>query len=135
MNRLPLTPVKQEFYNYALSVGTVPTPISLAAQQADLSALIDTMIFSLVSTAARSVFFGGSNVTTGNGWEIRAGKSYMLGINNTRQLYEVQSPLIDMNCNSVPVGIPLAVWDISDCYMVAAATTVCAVLLFKYPLH
>lgn len=132
MNR---TPVKQEFYNYALTVGTVPTPISFAAQQADLSALIDTIIFSLVSTAARSVFFGGPNVTTTNGLEIRVGKSYVLGINNTRQLYEVQGPLIDMNCDTVPVAIPIAVWDISECYLVAAASTVCAVLLFKYPLH
>jgi hypothetical protein len=95
--------------------------------------LYDSIIFSLVSSAARSVFLGNSSVlATGvNGLEIRPGIPIQLSIVNDRQLYEIQGPLIDQFCKT-PDGIPFIVWDVAQMYLVTAVAPVTiAIGLFK----
>ncbi len=58
----------------------------------------------------------------------------MLSINNERQLYELQAPLIDgaRNCE-IPEGVPFVAWDISQMYFIATAPTTIGIILFKAP--
>lgn len=130
----------QVFYNRLVTAGTTPTPISSGFQQTDIMGRFDTIIFSNDSRNPRSIYFGGPNVTAtspSNGWEFLAGKSYILSIHNDRQLYELQNPLVDLsgviaaNCSTPPVTLPFTVWDLSSCYVIAAAATGLAVLIFK----
>jgi len=116
----------------SLLVGVAPTPLSQAQAQTGLAALYDSIIVSLVSTAANSVFWGDSSVTGGtNGLEIRPGIPIQMSIVNDRQLYEVQGPLIDQFCQQ-PEGVPFIVWDVSTIYLISpsGAQTV-AIGLFK----
>ena len=102
-----------------LLVGTVPTPLSQAQSQVGLSAMYDSIICSLVSTATNSVFWGDSSVTGGaNGLEIRPGIPIQMSIVNDRQLYEIQGPLVTQFCLQ-PEGMPFIVWDPSTIYLIS----------------
>jgi hypothetical protein len=131
----PKRPVLAQFFiNFRLTVGTSPTPINQAAAQAGLDWLADAMIISVPVAAAVPVYFGGAgvNAVTPNGLEIRQGIPVMLSIRNERPLYEVQAPLVDMEC-ATPEVIPFAVWELSTCYLVATAAVGVGVLIFKAP--
>ncbi len=126
--------IAQFFINFRLTVGVVPTPINSAAEQAGLAWMADAMIISIPVAAAVPVYFGGAgvNAVTPNGLEIRPGIPIMLSIQNERQLYEVQAPLVDMECVT-PEVIPYIVWELSTCYLVATAPVGVGVLIFKAP--
>jgi hypothetical protein len=132
MNRPRRDIVPQPMVWVPLLVAATPTPLSQSATQTGLIALYDSIIFSLVSTAANSVFMGNVNVLSNgsNGLEIRAGIPIQLSIVNDRQLYEVQAPLVDKFCEN-PEGVPFTAWDVSQMYLIAPAPTTIAIGLFK----
>jgi hypothetical protein len=126
--------LSQDFFAFALNVGVTPTPINQAVQQATVDSLYTTVVFSLRSTAANPVFIGGQNIdiTKFNGMEIIPGTPIAWKINNERQLYELQGPVVDSLCTA-PDGIPFAAWDVSRIFAVAVAPTVMGIILFKEP--
>ncbi len=135
MNRPHRSLIPQRITWITLSVALTPTPLNQAAAQTGLSAMYESLIFSLVSTAATSVFLGNSNVlaTGANGLEIRAGVPVQLSIHNQRMLYEVQGPLVDNFCLQ-PESIPFVVWDVSEIYLITTgAPKNIAVGLFQAP--
>jgi hypothetical protein len=115
----------QPFNPQVLAVQATPTPFSsLQLQQA----YIDTILLTVYTTAANSVFFGDQSVTVTNGIEIPAGTTIQLSISNERPLYEIQNPLIAMVakvlCIAVqPFEVPFIYWDVAQLYAVAAAPT------------
>jgi len=136
MNR-PQRPItRQEFFNYALNVGMNPTPLSQSAQQANLQALYTTIVISNPSTTSSPgqapVWLGGSNLdpTTFNGLEIIPGTAAVITIDNERQLYEIQAPLVDTQCLTAE-GIPFVAFDVSGIYLASTQAEFVGVLLFK----
>lgn len=124
----------QDFFPFALNVGITPTPISQAVQQATVDSLYTTILFSLRVAAANTVWIGGQNIsaTLFNGMEIVQGAPIALKIDQQRQIYEIQAPIVDQLC-TVPDGIPFVAWDVSRLFAVAVAPTVMGVILFKEP--
>lgn len=126
--------LRQEFTTFALTVQTTAGPINA---NMGLNTLVDSLILSVPASAANNVFLGGdAGVTILSGIEIVAGSPIQLAILNERQLYELQSPLMEMavvaTCRQLqPEAIPFVVWDISQIYLVAAAATPMAVGVFK----
>lgn len=134
VDRPKRTILAQRFINFALTVGVVPTPLNTSFQQANISGLYDSMILSLKKAAANPIYWGGANVNValGNGLEILPGVPIQLAIQNERQLYEIQAPLVDRDC-VVAEAIPFIVWDVSNVFLVAVAPTTLAVVLFSAP--
>ena len=128
-------PIKQSFIPFALLVGITPTPLNTSWQQANLSALIDSIIISVPTAAANVIFWGDASVNAAlnNGLEIKPGVPINISINNERQLYEIQAPLIDTTCPAVPESIPFVCWDPSTIYLTAIAPTSIGVILFPRP--
>lgn len=124
----------QRFTPFALLVGIKATPLNTSWQQANLSGLYDAFIISVPKAAANPVYLGDASISAalGNGLEIPAGAPIMLSIDNERQLYEVQSPLVDNFCMA-PESIPFIVFDPATVYLAAAAPTTVGVILFAAP--
>lgn len=127
------SPIEQTFFNFALAVGTTPTPVS---SQIQIASLISSIIFSNPSTNANSVFLGDQNVSTTSGIEIVVGASPVLSIQQTRQLYEVQDPSlftaqVAMCAPLTPISIPVIVWNPLTMYFVASAPTTIGVMMFR----
>lgn len=127
--------VAQEFTVFTVAVAITPTPI---AQQMQLTSLITTIEFSLVTGSANSVFMGGPGVTTATGLEIVAGIPKIYKIIWERNLIEVANPLNDMITAQMPCGqtyvnngCPRIVWDLSQIYLIAVAPTNINVGAFK----
>jgi hypothetical protein len=134
MNRPNRPLLAQRFLPYALLVGVGPTPLNTSWQQANLSGMYDALIISVPKAAANGVFLGDASISAAlnNGLEILPGIPISLSIDNQRQLYEIQSPLVDASC-AVPESIPFKVWDPSNIYLAAVAPTSIGVLLFQAP--
>jgi len=118
---------------------TVPTAAAPLMPQSSLTALIDTFMITIPSTAANSVFLGfNQGVNTTNGIELLAGTTSVFKIDHdTRQLYELQNLLTRLNqvlCGT-PVtpteAIPFVAWDMSNVFVIAAAATVISFAIFK----
>lgn len=133
------TPIEQYFLQYALAVGTVPTPVN---GNLDLSSLITSFVISNASANLNSVFLGGSNVTiqTGNnvGIEIKTGDAPSFAINQARQLYELQFPLLRSTealicAPQQPDDQPVFVFNMTNWFLIATAATTVSVMLFKEP--
>lgn len=132
--------VPQVFYHYRLDLTAAGGRVALSKgfSQSDIESRIDTLLFCNDNSNTASAYFGGQNVTAtvgaskSNGLEIRPGKSYVLNIQNERQLYELQGPLVDTTCLQ-PEVLPFCAWDISNCFLIANATLQISVFLFKAP--
>lgn len=124
--------IPQEFTANNLTVGTSPVPISQASQMGPLQALYEAIEICVPTTAANSVWFGGSNIAVAqvNGAEIPIGSTRFMKISNERQLYELQAPLVDGMCGSM-MDIQFKVWDVNNMYLVASASTVVGIILYK----
>lgn len=130
----PTRPViRQDFTTLLLTVGTVPTPLNGAF---DINSLITSFIIAVPSTAANSVFLGNGGVTITNGLELLAGTSPVFIIENYKQPYEMQGPLIKIEenlkqCEADVDALPFIVWDPSQIFLIAAAATNVSVAFFK----
>jgi hypothetical protein len=123
--------------NYGLSVGTIPTPLTLARSS------IDTIIVDNPSSALNSIFFGyGNSVTTSTGLEVRAGIPLVYQPVNTREPWELQRQLefISMmmaaffGMNSIPAyRAPRVIIDPSQYFTIATATTAISIMLLYIP--
>lgn len=122
----------QRFTPFALLVGVTATPLNTSWQQANISGLYDAFIISVPTAAANPVFLGDAAISAvlNNGLEIPAGVPIMLSIDNERQLYEIQSPIVDPAC-AVPESIPFVTWNPSEIYLAAIAPTSIGVILFQ----
>lgn len=131
----PIRPLlKQGFRPFALAVGVGATPLNLGNQQANLSGLYDAFSVSVPFGSANTVWMGDASINAAamNGLEIPVGLPVMLSIDNERQLYEVQSPLVDVAC-LVPESIPFIVWNPSEIYFAAIAPIIIGIVLFQAP--
>ncbi len=127
----------QEGVNFAIAVGTTPVP--LLSQ----SFPVDTIVIDNLSTALNSVFFGrGNSITVTSGLEVVPGSPFTLRADNNREMWEIQrqleyiSGLMALDRNMPPLGPYKAkrvVFDASDYFLVAAAATTVAVMLFYIP--
>ncbi len=126
--------IAQEWIPKALLVAITPTPLTQASQQSAIQALYDSVLITVPSTAANNVWLGNSSIDPAlfNGLEIIKGAPIMLSINNERQLYELQAPLVDTECLT-PESIPFVAWDVSQMYFRASAPTTIGIILFKAP--
>jgi len=125
--------IRQDFNTQLLVVGTVPTPLNGSL---DINSLITSFIIAVPTTAANSVFIGNGGVTTANGLELAAGTSPVFIIDNYKQPYELQGPLIGIEehvkaCTADVDALPFIVWDPSQIYLIAAAATNVSVAFFK----
>lgn len=126
--------VEQTFLNYALSVQTTPTPINAALSW---TSYIRSFAVSVPAAAANPVYIGDATVTTASGFELSTG-NHAFAIEQERQLYEAQFPLLDiatiLGCQPAkPEKIPFEVFVMANWYLVAAAVTDVRILLFKAP--
>jgi hypothetical protein len=131
--------IRQTYTPYALLVGVTPTPLNTGWQQANLDGLYDSILISVPTIRPNVVFLGDSSIRIaaagnvgGNGLEIKPGIPIMLSIVNERQLYELQSPIIDATCQ-LPEEIPFICWDPATTYLVAVAPTSVGIILFSRP--
>lgn len=134
MTRPKRPTLAQRFQSYALLVGVGPTPLNTSWQQANLSGLYDAFIVSVPLAAANGVFLGDASISAllTNGLEILPGVPIQLSIENERQLYEVQAPIVDKLC-TVPESIPFVAWSPAEIYLTAVAPTTVGILLFSAP--
>jgi hypothetical protein len=107
-------PLEQTFNGFAVSVTNNAAPIS----NLDLTNLVSSFFISNPSTNTNSVWIGDSNVSINTGLEITAGSGpQFFAIEDQRQLYELQNPLIKIYegeaCQAYPNPdfIPLVVWN------------------------
>ena len=125
--------IDQNFTQFATTVGVVPTPIGPAFSQ---SAMIDTFVVCLPAAAANEIYFGDESVTIATGLEIGIGLSVTFGTDNLRQLYEIQNPILRFMSNYfrqmvVADAIPFTVWNLTRCFLVAAAPTDTRIIVFR----
>lgn len=133
----PLRPsrpvIRQDFLTSSLLVGIVPTPLS---QSLSLQSLVTSFVISVPTTAANSVFLGDGGVTIANGFELPAGSAPAFIIDNYKQPYEIQGPLLGIEqsvnkCIADADALPFICFDPSQIYLIAAAGTTISILFFK----
>jgi hypothetical protein len=125
--------IRQDFTSQLLVVGTAATPLNGSF---DINSLITSFAIKVPSTAANSIFMGTGGVTITNGFEIEPGDSPVFLIENYKQPYELQGPLIGIeehvkSCEAEADALPFIVWDPSQIFLVAAAATNVSVIFFK----
>ena len=123
--------IGQQFRTFSFAVGVTPLPI---APDVDLTKLITTFVISN-PIAGASVYFGNGGVSTTTGLEIQPGTAPVFEVAQTRQLYELQGPLLDINaamqCRRMEAEpLPFVVWDMTQVFLVAAAATTVSIGLF-----
>jgi hypothetical protein len=134
--KVPRPILEQTFTNYALPVLSAnPVPLNGNLQ---LTALIDSFAICVPAGSANGVFYGDAQVTITNGLEIAVGTTVSFIIQQTRQLYEVQEPVLkvaeSLTCAVVPPkDIPFICWNPSNFYLIASANVTVTVMLFKVP--
>jgi hypothetical protein len=124
--------IPQDFYPYSLTINAGTRQIlSKGFEQADLSLMIESFIVCVPSASTNSVVLGGQNASLAplNGLEIRPGIPIRLTINNTRQLYEVSTPLEALSCE-MPYNVPVICWPLANIYIFSAVTQTIGGLLF-----
>ncbi len=123
--------IKQNFYTSVVTVLGVPTALAQSAQQSSISSLYVAIVLSLPA-GGPVVLLGDQSVSIamGNGITLPPGNPFTLSIQNQRQLYEIQAPLVDMGRCSAD-AIPLVVFDPTSIYLVSAAPpTLVGLILF-----
>lgn len=125
--------IEQNFTQFALTVGIVPTPIGPAFSQA---AMVDSFVICLPAAAANEVYFGDESVTIATGLEIGIGLSVTFATDNMRQLYELQMPMLrylGVLFRQLVLAdmIPFTVWNLSRTFLVATAPTTVRVIIFR----
>ena len=125
--------IEQNFTQFALTVGILPTPIGPAFSQA---AMIDSFVVCLPAAAANEVYFGDESVTLATGLEIGIGLSTTFVTDNLRQLYELQNPILRymgylFRQTIMADMIPFTVWNLSRCFLVATANTTVRIIIFR----
>ena len=139
MNRAQRNLIAQQFSTFGF---TVPSANAIALSSVtgniSVSSLISTIVFSVPSTAATNVFFGGdAGVTILSGIEIPRGTPQQYRIENERELIELESVNLDiaihMMCRNVISDIvPFVGWDVNQIYLIASTAPVAMVVgLFK----
>ena len=124
----------QEFNTIPFTAGVAASPISASLGP---SSLVSTVIFSVPTGAANSVFLGtDAGVTILSGLEIPPGSPQQYRVVNERELVEVESVLLDLllslTCRRSNADIvPIVVWDLSKMYLIAVAPTNMAIGVFK----
>jgi hypothetical protein len=132
-------PLQQTFFNTSLVVKTTPTPLNTSL---DINNLITSFIISNSTFNSAPVYFGDSNVTAssagvfGTGIEILNGTSQKFLIEQTRQLYEIQNPVLISAtkdaCQTVQGdAIPIIVWKPNDIWLISAAQQTVAICFFR----
>jgi len=130
-------PIEQTFSTLPLAVPSA-NAIQLAAAYG-VNNFIQSIAICNFSANANSVFLGGNNsVTTTSGYEIQPGSGPIFQIQQTRELYEAETPLQNLvqlaNCDTKPadISIPLIVWNPSNMWIIAAtAPTNIVVMIFN----
>ena len=120
--------IEQPFNPVIVAVGT--NPVELDAQ-GSLTKLIDSFVLNLYSTAANSIFLGGSTVTTTTGLEIVPGSLVLFRIDQVRKMYEITMPLrriqdklaCDDALENFQEQAPFTCFNLANIYAVAAAAT------------
>ncbi len=95
--------------------------------------MFDAFIISVPRASANAVILGDSSVSPAlhNGLEIIPGQPVQLSIDNERQLYEVQAPLVDEAC-ATPEAIPFVAWDLANIYLASfVAPQTIGLIFFK----
>lgn len=109
--------VIQQFNQQTILVLTTATPLS--SNPALTNTYIDSFVLNLYRTAANSVFFGDSNVTTTSGMELSPGSITNFGITNDPVYY------------NNGIAYPFTYWDLSQVFLIAAAPTTVIMIPFK----
>ncbi len=133
----PKRPIlKQLFTPFALTVKVTPTALNTSWQQAQINSLYDAFLISVPKLGPHAVttqvLIGDASVSIaeGNGEELLPGVPVMWSIDNERQLYELQTPLVDEFCKDRE-AIPFAAWDPSTIYLVGEVEVIVGVILFQ----
>ncbi len=106
-------------------------PVSLTSGQF----AAETIVVDVISTAANSVFFGyGSQISPSSGIEVRPGLPLSITADDYREQWELQRPLEMLAASAgwqiLPFRASRNVFDASQFFLVAAADTTVAVMLF-----
>lgn len=131
--------IGQQFSTFGITVPVTAIPINSSL---GITSLITTIVLSVPTGAANSVFLGAdAGVTITSGLEIPPGNPQQYRVINERELVELESPLLDMLtmqiCNQGGKGaaqsevVPFIVWDVSQMYLIATANTAMTVGVFK----
>jgi hypothetical protein len=123
--------IRQDFTATIVNVGTSPTVLNGALT---LQSLITTFVIS--NNSGNSVFIGDASVLTTTGFEIPTGSVPEFSIENYRQPFEIQGPLIGLlesvkQCQAIPETQPFICWDPSTIYLVAGVASAISVIFFK----
>jgi hypothetical protein len=118
---MPRIPIEQTATTPGFGVTNVAQPISTL----DLTSLTTAFMISNFSTNVNSVWLGfDPSVTVTTGIEITPGSAPLFTINQVRQLYETQNPLIRLwekiACVAFPQPdlIPIVSWNPSHVYLI-----------------
>jgi len=125
--------VRQNFFPFAVATNVAAVALASIAQQSSITSLYTAIAFS-VPIGGLSVIWGDSSVlaANGNGIWISPGVVQVWPINNGRQLYEIQEPLVDgLPCANRPLAIPFSVWDLSTIWVASTGAQTLGVILFQ----
>lgn len=140
MNRPQRQRMPQEWGVINITVTTTPQVLSNSLGP---SSLITTIVLSVPTGQAQGVFLGPtSGVTITTGLEIPVGNPQEYAVINERELVEIESPLLGiwaaiMGALRCPINVvqsdqvPIAAWDLTNMWLVAAANTTLNVGTFK----
>lgn len=111
-----------------------PVPLTQNFQQGNLSSLYTAFIISVPSNSGVRVAMADSTVSLSplKGIEILPGAPRTIAIQQTRQLYELQLPIVTMlppDCQVLD-GIPVVAFDLTQFYLIGSGSVVCGVMLF-----
>ena len=126
--------ISQDFTCQALPVPAANVvPVAQASVQSAIQALYESIEICVPAAAAANVWFGGNNLDPAlfNGAEIVAGSTRLMRLNNERQLYELQGPLVEIACGGV-FDIQFKVWDVSNMFLRAAGAVPITVGIVLY---
>lgn len=123
--------IVQTFNTRQIAVTAAALPIDPTL---DKTKLITGFSISNPSTGV-SVFIGNPGITTATGFEIPAGTAPFFGIEQVRQMYELQRPtdkiIGAMECSPVPLeGLPFVVFDLSQFFIIAGGATTVTLITF-----
>lgn len=136
MDRPTRNVIQQRFTPYALDVTSAKAiPLYPWGRGQQLTQqLYDAFVISVPKAAANGIFLGDASIDPAlvNGLEILPGIPIMLSIDNERQLYEIQSPIVDGDpvCRT-PEAIPFVSWNLTTIYVRAVANVRVGVIIFQ----
>lgn len=129
----------QPIVSTVVNVGIAPTPLVATG---NINQLVASFAIS-VPTGGNNVFLGDSNVTAsaagvaGSGLELVAGGGAVLfELKDIRMMYELMYPILKMadilGCQKeFQYDVPLAIWDLSQVFVIAAVAQTISLATFK----